>query len=57
MLVDDLVEVPEAIVIDVGVLADRGWAVIESNAALSSGIYGYDAGKVLPLLLRACKPN
>jgi len=54
---DTSVEVPVAIVIDVGVIADRGWAVIESNAAFSSGMYGCDAEKVLPLLLRACKSN
>ena len=50
-------EVPEAVVIDVGVIANHGWAVIESNAAFAAGIYGCDAEKVLPLLLRAVISN
>jgi hypothetical protein len=56
VLADNSVLVSEAVVIDVGVIRDRGWAVIESNAATSSGIYGCDPARVLPLLLRACKP-
>jgi hypothetical protein len=54
VLADASVEVPEAVVIDVGIIANRGWAVVESNAAFSSGMYGCNAEKVLPLLLRAC---
>lgn len=57
VLADVSVEVPEVVVIDVGVIANHGWAVIESNAAFSSGMYGCDAEKVLPLLLRACHKN
>ena len=47
--------IPEAVVIDVGYIANSGWAVIESNAAFASGIYGCEAAKVLPLLLHTCK--
>lgn len=57
VLADVSVEVHEAVVIDVGVIPNHGWAVIESNAAFSSGMYGCDAEKVLPLLLRAVKSN
>jgi len=57
VLSDTSVLVPEAVVIDVGIIANHGWAVIESNAAFSSGMYGCDAENVLPLLLRACQPN
>ncbi|MGC3959660.1 MAG: ATP-grasp domain-containing protein [Verrucomicrobiota bacterium] len=57
LLADDSVEIPKAVVIDVGVIANHGWAVVESNAAFSSGMYGCDAEKVLPLLLQACRPN
>jgi hypothetical protein len=55
VLADESVTIPEAIVIDVGMIANRVWAVIESNAAFASGLYGCDAEKVLPLLLKACK--
>lgn len=56
-LADPAVELPNAVVIDVGIIRNHGWAVIESNAAFSSGLYGCDAEKVLPLLLRACSKN
>jgi hypothetical protein len=46
--------VPEAVVIDVGTIRDRGWAVIECNAAWGSGIYGCDSIEVLRVLRRAC---
>jgi len=54
VLADAAVQVPDAVVIDVGIIANHGWAVIESNAAFSSGIYGCNAQEVLPVLLRAC---
>jgi hypothetical protein len=53
MLRDASIEVPEAVVIDVGTISGRSWAVIESNAAFSSGIYGCDAEQVLPVLMGA----
>jgi len=56
VLVDNSVEIPDAIVVDVGIMADFGWAVIESNAAFSSGIYGCDAEQVLAVLRRAAHP-
>jgi len=46
-LADSSVSILPAVVIDVGIIHGRGWAVIESNAAFSSGIYGCDPGKVL----------
>jgi len=57
VLADDSVEIPPAVVIDVGIMGNGNWAVIESNAAFSSGMYGCDAEKVLPLLLHACRAN
>ncbi len=56
-LVDPSVSVPDACVIDVGVIPGKGWAVIECNAAWSSGIYGCDGAAILPVLARACKPK
>jgi ATP-grasp domain, R2K clade family 2 len=56
-LSDPNVSVPDACVVDVGMIPEKGWAVIESNAAWSSGIYGCDAAAILPVLLRACRPK
>jgi hypothetical protein len=53
VLADSAVSIPGAIVIDVGIIRGRGWAVIESNAAFSSGIYGCDPEKVLRMLPHA----
>jgi ATP-grasp domain, R2K clade family 2 len=36
------IESPKAVVVDVGVIKDKGWAVIELNAAWGSGVYGCD---------------
>jgi len=44
---------PAAVVMDVGILAGRGWAVIEANAANSSGLYGCDPVQVLRVLRAA----
>jgi len=55
VLADSSVKVPKAVVIDVGIIANRGWAVIESNAAFSSGMYGCNPETVLGLLCFACK--
>jgi len=53
-LADPEVCAPDACVIDVGTIQGTGWAVIECNAASSSGIYGCDGAAVLPVLQRAC---
>src|SRR5579862_4892955 len=53
VLGDTEVAVPEAVVVDVGIIRGRGWVVVEANAAWGSGIYGCDAGKVLSVLRRA----
>jgi hypothetical protein len=54
VLLDPNVFVPEAVVIDVGMIKNQGWAVIESNAAWGSGTYGCDGPKVLSVLRQAC---
>ena len=48
------VEVANAVVVDVGIIHDHGWAVLEANAAFSSGIYGCDPVQVLRVLRRVC---
>ena len=47
------VKIPEAVVVDVGFIAERGWGVIEFNAAWGAGLNGCDAGKVLPAIVAA----
>jgi hypothetical protein len=53
LLRDPRVAAPPAIVIDVGIIADRGWAVVEANGAWGSGIYGCDPDGVLDVVRRA----
>ncbi|MCB2156453.1 ATP-grasp domain-containing protein [bacterium] len=49
-------DVPPAFVMDVGLIPDRGWAVVELNPAFASGIYGCDPAAVLGVLQRCCHP-
>jgi len=56
LLADPAVRLPAAVVVDVGHIAGRGWAVVEANAAWGSGIYGCDAVRILPVLARASRP-
>jgi hypothetical protein len=57
VLADPAVALPPAVVVDVGVIAGRGWAVVEANAAWGSGIYGCDAAEVLAVVRRSCVPS
>lgn len=56
-LLESDVALPPAVVIDVGEIVERGWAVVEANAAWASGLCGVDARAVLPVLRRACMPR
>ena len=53
----DDVHCPPAFVLDVGLIADRGWAVVEFNECWASGIYSCDPQRVLDTLVRACVPT
>lgn len=44
---------PRTLVVDVGFIPNRGWAVIEFNASWGAGLNGCDAEKVLPAVLAA----
>jgi hypothetical protein len=57
VLADQEVALPVAVVLDVGLIAGKGWAVVEANAAWGSGIYGCDPAAVLPVLRRASIPR
>lgn len=50
LLADQVVSLPPGLVLDAGIIADRGWAVVEANPAWASGIYGNDPAKVLHVL-------
>jgi hypothetical protein len=54
VLSDSEVHLPPAVVLDVGIIRDRGWAVVEANAAWGSGIYGCDPDEVLKVVQRSC---
>ena len=51
------VKTPRAFVLDVGRIANRGWAVVECNECWCSGIYACDPESVLQTLLRGSTPN
>ena len=54
LLADPAVPLPPAIVIDVGKIAGRGWAIIKANPAWAAGLSSCDHLKVLSVLERAC---
>ena len=51
---DRSISLPDAVVIDVGKIVGKGWAVVEANSAWASGIYGCDPTLVLSVIRRAC---
>jgi len=57
VLSDPTVPLPPSVVLDVGLIEGRGWAVVEANAAWGSGIYGCDPTAVLRVVRRACVPR
>lgn len=57
VLADGRVDLPRTAVLDVGVIAGRGWAVVEQNAAWGSGLYGCDPAEVLAVLRRSAVPT
>jgi hypothetical protein len=46
---------PPAFVMDIGLIENRGWAVVEFNPAWCSGLLGADPKNVLTVLDRACQ--
>jgi hypothetical protein len=57
VLSDPEVELPPAVVVDVGRMAGRGWGVVEANPAWASGLCGAVPANVLPVLKRASVPR
>lgn len=56
LLADASVRLPAGIVIDVGHIQGRGWAVVEANEAWASSIYSCSPKAVLNSLLSCCVP-
>lgn len=56
ILADSRIELPRAAVLDVGVIPERGWAIVEQNSAWGSGLYGCDPVKVLNTIRHAALP-
>ncbi len=54
LLEDPVVALPPAVVVDIGRIEGRGWAVVEANPAWASALYGCVPARVLPVLQRAC---
>ena len=50
---DSRVALPPALVVDVGLIEHRGWAVVEFNPAWCSGLLGANPADVLDVLVRA----
>jgi len=54
LLGDDAVVVPPAFVLDVGVIHNRGWAVVEVNSIFGANLFGCNPRLVLNVIRRAC---
>jgi hypothetical protein len=54
LLHDLTIALPPAVVMDIGIIEQQGWALVEPNPVSSSGIYGCDPAHVLSTLKRAC---
>jgi hypothetical protein len=40
-------DVPPAFVLDLGITAEHGWAIVEGNPCWGAGLYGCDPGEAL----------
>jgi hypothetical protein len=56
-LADPAVRLPRAVVLDVGIIQDAGWAVVEANTAVMSGIYDCEPESVLEVLAAGIEPT
>lgn len=53
---DPRVDLPPAVVVDIGHIAGKGWACVELNAAWGAGLYACDAAAVLDVIRAASIP-
>lgn len=55
LLQNETIKIPDAIVIDVGIIKDKGWAVIEANPAWASGLYDCEPLETtLEVIVKSC---
>lgn len=57
LLMDQKVDLPDALVIDIGRTSDRGWCVVEANPCWCSGLCGCDPRAALEVCAAASKPK
>lgn len=57
LLNDPGVPIPPSVVIDIGRIKDKGWAILEANPSWGAGVYGCPPGDVLKTIARACIPE
>jgi len=55
LLKQTTVALPPAFVIDIGLIEDRGWAVVEFNPIWCAGLLGADPARVLDAMSRVCQ--
>jgi hypothetical protein len=55
LLSEERKQLPPAFVVDVGLIDELGWAVVEFNPAWCSSLLGAEPKRVLPVLQRACR--
>jgi hypothetical protein len=48
---------PRALVLDIGLIKDQGWAVVEMNAAWGAGLNGCQAERIWPCIAAASGPR
>lgn len=54
-LIDQTINLPKAVVIDVGYIPNQGWALIEANPVWSSGVYACNPQKVIETIVKSCE--
>lgn len=57
ILDDNAVTLPQSTVIDIGIIKDEGWAIVEANPTFASGIYQADPARILDCIEKSCIPK
>lgn len=54
-LANKTIDLPKSVVIDVGYIPEKGWALIEANPVWSSGVYACNPKKVIDTIVNSCE--
>jgi ATP-grasp domain, R2K clade family 2 len=57
LLAEPALQLPPACVLDIGIIEDNGWAIIEANPCWGAGMYGCSPTAVLTTIRRAICPQ